>query len=436
MIDAIGPVNGVSGALLLGAVLLGVGLPWRADLRAVRTLRGRSLLAAAMPTVVFTVPAFVTTVAADLPSVTLRNDLTALVAGAPFLLVTAAFLVLRKRGGPVRWSGVVLAVLSALALVMALFGGQGWIQPLIGVFVSLVVAFSGRLDGVDGLFLLGGRFALALFVLSMLVLVLIDPAHAVGICRADKCSIEGQVLVMGDSGNGIGLFVAFLAPFALLRLRWWRLLIGLAAVLLVVDLTSGRAAFLGAGMLAVVLIAGLVPALRRSTVVAIGAVVISAAIAAVPAVLPWSQAAFTTRGSLWARAKELFVERPVFGWGPAFWTGQRTTKTFIPNYGVHNTILELLVAVGAAGLVLVVAALVVLVVSPRGREGRYEVVTMLVPIIGAGMLESTLVPYRFTILFAALPIVIIALHAANVGSADGPQRGRRARRVAATITSS
>ena len=413
-------------------VLLAVSMGWREVAGVLRAGSARGLLLTLLPVTAFTVPAFVTTVLVDLPPLSVRGDVAAGIAATPFVLCLAGVALL-GRARRFSWPFASVTLVSVLASVLSIVHGQGWIQPVAGVVIALVIAALGPIPDARARLLVGARLAALLLAASMLLLVLVDPLHATAPCRADKCSLVGEVLVAKDSGNGIGLYMAMLLPFVLLGLRSWRTVIAAGGLLAFVDLTSGRAALLGAVAALGVLLIGLVPRLRRNAAYGLTALAVVVALGFVALAVPWNAAAFTTRGSLWIRAKELLATAPIVGRGPAFWSSQPITPTFDTNYGAHNTVLEVLVGVGVVGLILLLTSLLLVLVTVRPLV-RWELCMLLVPVFASGFLESTLVPYRFSILFAALPTALMLVFARLADGEPAPpqRRGRRARRSTAT----
>lgn len=395
----------------------------------------QSALVVSLPALALVLPTVLVSLSDDVSALHIpNNNLLTLVCGLPFALALAVLgLIGLVRRQPPLVGALLVAAQCAEAGVLAVVGRQGWMQPVLASALAIVVSFAARRsDGAD-LMRWSAKASMLLLMIGLATISFADPSQFLGLCRADKCSLSGQVLVQGLSGNNLGIFVATSAPLALLGLPLRRFLAGAVAIGLFIDLTSARAALLGYGVTVVVLALGRVRAIRRSRTVAFGLLVAALVSAGLPFYRDWSFGSFTSRGQLWLAAKSLIGERPVFGWGPAFWTSQPPSPNF-PNYGTHNAVLEVLVATGVVGLALIVAAFTALVAQAGQRA--FEVVVLLIPICVTGALESTFATQRFTILFGFLPIYLALAYTSQVRgartSAQGKERALRGRRVEAS----
>ncbi len=257
--------------------------------------------------------------------------------------------------------------------------------------------------------MVGCRVALAWTATSVLAAVLMNPA-VISECRADKCGIAGRVLTSPFAGNGniLGLYAAMLLPFALHRAGLFRAGVTVVGVLGVCELAGSRSALIGvavatAGYLA---LAASTSPRTRSAITAVGLVACLAG-SLVPALMVYGNEAFTFRGTLWNRAKEFVVARPVFGSGPTAWEKFGLTSVDDANYSPHNIWLDTTVSVGLWGVAVMVAAML-LHLWRSDADDRAAIGLYLCTLLGIGALESLFVPYFLGIapFVAVLPLLI------------------------------
>ena len=309
----------------------------------------------------------------------------------------------------------------AFATVIGYWQGNGWVQPLIGaVLAVMVMATPSRSAGAADI-LKGSLVSARLTFVILWFFATFYSTETVAACRHDKCSILGAALQAGNSGNVIGLIVVLLIPWCVLALGFRR---GIAASLLLLvpcELSAGRTAMI-AGVLAssVSLLVVVKSRPRLASVGALGAASVAVGISVLPVLHGYRQTAYTTRGALWARAKELFPQKPLFGYGPGYWTRQEGSPEALTSYGVHNIWLQSLIGVGAVGVALLITSMVIVIIRARGH--RLVAIALLTPIVGSGFTEVSLTPYQPSIAFAALPILLTIIHMWHLGPEALPDR--------------
>jgi O-antigen ligase len=125
----------------------------------------------------------------------------------------------------------------------------------------------------------------------------------------------------------------------------------------------------------------------------------------------------TWRGSLWARAHELFAESPIIGSGPGYWVKQPSENGFIANYSPHNQWLEIAISGGVLALL---GALIAGVTLLRGvpKQERYALVLALTALLALGILEAPVQAGRIGLapFSHLLPLMVAASCALVTGS--------------------
>ncbi|UUO02954.1 O-antigen ligase family protein [Mycolicibacterium novocastrense] len=229
-------------------------------------------------------------------------------------------------------------------------------------------------------------------------------------CRVDKCGVTDVALTSPLAGNGnvLGMATVLLATAACAALPLFRtvlLLVGVAALQL---LALSRTAMFALVVVAIALVA--LKSVRsaewklRLSFAALG-VAFCASIA--PLFMSFSGSSFSYRGYVWEAALDSIGDAPVFGHGPSYWHIIAQSALFDANYSPHNGWYDLLIAVGAWGLVVILVGVTVQLSTTAGRALPY-LITYYAAILAINTFESVYVPYFFGIMpFAALlPLMV------------------------------
>lgn len=346
-----------------------------------------------------------------------------LVTYGPAAVMSLVLLARRVRGDAKIFApGVWTFIAVALSLPFALTGSAG-IGGILPVLFILPMLFRGSDPFPLSAWFKSVRRSLLLIVSAITGTAFVAPLNVIGVCRLDKCSMFGEVLTspITNNGNFAGLAVAILLPFALLGLPKFPMLMTAAAGLAMVELSGSRSAAIAAWIVTAVVMLSSKNWSRRSW---IAGTVLFATLAAsiVTAVGDFPPSFATWRGGLWIRARELFFESPVFGFGPYYWSEQPQEVSFIANYSPHNFWLEAAVSGGVIGLVCMAAAGITLLRSVDKQE-RYAFVMAFVALLAIGILEAPIQPGKLGLAPFAhlLPLMIAAT--CTVGSSSVTQPG-------------
>lgn len=255
----------------------------------------------------------------------------------------------------------------------------------------------------------GCRISVLLIIASVWIAVIFNSAVTLEACRADKCSIAGQVVTspFSENGNLLGLSLALLLPFVIYERSSYRavsLVIGMA---LCADLAGSRTA--EAGIVLAVVLATAVwawPSARRSILIA--GLAAGLLLSRIPAVIPFNDEQFTFRAILWNEGRQLFAQNPIFGSGPFAWTtfGESSVR-HDANYSPHNGWLDVVVSIGLSGLVVMLIAIALKVLTCRHADADVLLLYFAI-LLTLSTLESVYVPYSFGIVpFACvLPFLV------------------------------
>lgn len=304
-------------------------------------------------------------------------------------------------------SAAILALLMVYTCAAMIVDGSGRIVNLL-MSMALLVGFvfryrSFELDDVAR----SARIALVATTAILLVSVLFNSSRVVGACRIDKCTDLGAVLTSPFAGNGnlAGITITALLPFAVYRVTMWRVLAAVAGVVLIGLLAGSRTAFGGiavAGVLGVLLAVPSITSRVRNLTVGL-ALVASAVYSLFPLYIGYTNADYSLRGYLWNQALREIPDQWFFGHNPAFWVESGASLLFKANYSPHNGWLEILLAVGVWGVLLIVLAAVVKVVQTTDGTTRAYLLAYFSTILALSSLEAVYVPYFLGIApFAAL----------------------------------
>lgn len=333
-----------------------------------------------------------------------------LVTYGPAAVMSIVLLTQRVRGDAKIFApGVWTFIAVALSLPFALTGSTG-IGGILPVLFVLPLLLRGAEPIPLASWFKSVRWSLLLIVVAITGTAFVAPLNVVGVCRLDKCSIFGEVLTspITNNGNFAGVAVAILLPLALLGLGKFPMLLTAIAGLAMVELSGSRSAAIAAWIVAAVVLMASKNWSRRSWIA--GTVLIATLAASiVTAVGDFPPDFATWRGGLWIRARELFAESPVFGFGPYFWSKQPLEASFIANYSPHNFWLDIAVSGGVIGLVCMAAAGITLLRRVDKQE-RYAFVLAFIALLAIGILEAPIQPGKLGLApFAhVLPLMIAA----------------------------
>jgi exopolysaccharide production protein ExoQ len=241
--------------------------------------------------------------------------------------------------------------------------------------------------------------------------VIVNPGRVVTHCRVDKCGVLTQVLaspVAGGNGNALGLVTVLLMPFAFASLTLRRCLVLLAGVGAVQLLAMSRTAIFALVVVSVALL--LIKASKTSQWqlrVAFTALTVGFCASSYPLFVNFSGSSYSDRGYLWQAGRNAIGQAPVFGHGPSHWWLIAKTALFDPNYSPHNGWYDILIAVGAWGVLVIVVGVIVQL-STTARTALPYLVTYYACVLLLNMDESVYVPYFFGILpmAALLPLML------------------------------
>jgi hypothetical protein len=236
------------------------------------------------------------------------------------------------------------------------------------------------------------RFGLLSIAAALALTGLISRGTLIGDCRADKCTVFGDVLIspLTNNGNFAGISMVIVFAIACFGMKPIPTLILAVSVVSLVDLSGSRSADIAALTTAVISIAVSFRAESRSVLVTLaflGGLLGSLT----TALVAFPQTFATDRGALWIQARRLITDNPFVGWGPNYWTTQVNDGYFIANYSPHNFWLEIAVSGGAVSLVALIVAGVLLLRSPVPSI-RFAVMLPVAVLLIVGMLEAPVQP--------------------------------------------
>lgn len=341
----------------------------------------------------------------------LNPDMKQLLQAAPIVCVGAVTLLLglRRRSRPTAAGSVFFVALLAVSAV-ALFGDASVPQLVLAVALAAIVLIGAdkraRERSLLGLRLSAVLLTTALAAYAILAMnTVIDSG-----CGLDqsKCFILPAFVNVGGGGgsNAFGLTLAAFLPSSLLGLPGWRVALGFCSGTLALLANGSRAALL-AFLLGAALI--LFASFVRRHAVWLLAVGVAAVASAAPLVLRLPDGSLTGRATLWQRAQEFFLQQPWFGGGTSFWVRQTPFETFPKSaYSPHSLWWELLVAVGLVGTIVLAAGLVFLLL--RSSSQALPVVGgLFIGVLLTGILEATVMPYRFGPVSAPLLALLVVM---------------------------
>ena len=313
-------------------------------------------------------------------------------------------------------SGRRVNVAAALTLVVAVIGVTGGhtTQSLLMLLVFAAAMFAGRGQEVA---MPVAVYAVGLGILSAFVTVVHYPITVIS-CDY-KCGPMG-VLYYGafNNENELALALALAVPFVWLAFTGRIRGVLLVYIVGLTVLTGSRTGAAAAG-LALVLILIVRPRYGAAgddrmtgkhgtllTLATVGA-------AAVSLILPFAvsnQNAFTGRPQLWHVALNLWRRSPWFGQGSTAWAQQQKVGNLskAASYSPHNQWVDVLLAAGIVGAVLLVAAIVVLW-RQSAPGGGYVIGVILAPTLAIGATERPLTFYDQSWVAFALVALLLAV---------------------------
>ncbi|AGB21773.1 O-Antigen ligase [Mycobacterium sp. JS623] len=256
----------------------------------------------------------------------------------------------------------------------------------------------------------GALISLSLMALATTIGAVANSSAVVAPCRQDKCGLVSEALTSPFAGNGnvLGMATTLLVPFAFAVLPAWRSLIVVAGVGGLQFLAGSRTAMfaLAVGVAGLVVIS-LCRTIRARLVAATLALVVGFAASLRFMFVNYSGSTDSYRGYLWDMATEAIRRAPVFGHGPGYWWQLNDSALFQANYSPHNGWLDLLTAVGAWGVIVIVAGIIVQLLT-TARTALPWLIAYYATVLSVGMLESPYVPYYYGILpfTAIMPLMI------------------------------
>ncbi|ALJ19045.1 O-antigen ligase family protein [Microbacterium sp. No. 7] len=337
---------------------------------------------------------------------------------APALAISGLHIVLRavglsKRRTIIGVGSAAIVVLVGIATIAAALTGQSWQHGVLALTLVVAASLSGihRWDAVV--------HGVLVSVLLMLVSTAVYALAAPGAFRTDcgdnisKCELLGGFVSIGvgSGSNAFGITLAMLVGVVVYRLRATRGAIAGIAVVVTVLSTGARLATACAAAVALIAwLASIAPWARRLLPYGAGAF---GMLSIVTAVVPFPDDAFTERATLWGRARAMIAESPVFGHGISHWVRDAATQPPPPrSYAPHNLWLDPLVAVGFAGVAVLVAGIALGVWFAR-RRTRGVAWVLVAGVLCAGVFESTVMPFRFGPIPAGFLVLLLLLTASQ-----------------------
>ena len=252
--------------------------------------------------------------------------------------------------------------------------------------------------------------SLATMSAAVTLAVIVNPGRVVENCRVDKCGVTAQVLTSPFAGNGnmLGIASVLLVTFACANLTLWRCVVLLAGVWAVQLVAMSRTAMFVLVVVSVALLLIKVSkTLQWQLRVAFTALTVGFCASGYPLFVNSSGSSYSGRGYLWQAARDAIGQAPVFGHGPSYWYLIAKNALFDANYSPHNGWYDVLVAVGAWGVLVIVAGVIVQL-STTARAAVPYLVTYYACVLSINMDESVYVPYFLGTLpvAALLPLML------------------------------
>lgn len=293
------------------------------------------------------------------------------------LVAVVAILVrARRRDVMVDIPAVLLVVVALISFASSILHGDNPFRPVSVVYVVLLVACTVAPRGL-GIHLGVGAFATFIALASGFALVgfIAPKGHVVMPCTTDKCGVLDFMYggVMGNE-NAFALYFALAMPFVYIAFRGWQGAM-LCAYILGLTLLTGSRSGEAAGVVTFIALIALRPDVRRPTAAPIRSSLIYVGMIVgfiVGMVVPFSRhdlAAFTGRALLWSVARQELSDPADKWYGIGVYGMDRLLNAGLISleaYSVHNQWLQVLFSSGIIGLVLFLAAMVLMLWQARG----------------------------------------------------------------------
>jgi hypothetical protein len=317
-----------------------------------------------------------------------------------YVIVLAGALIILVRnilrpGATIAVPALLILLLVMLSDASALLHGDNVLRPYYLIFLAVIAASTVSPRGM-GVHLGIGTFAVILAIASGFAVLVNYKFVAFSECDADKCGALG-VLFRGvfDNENALALYLAIAMPFVFIAFGV-RIGTVLSAYLLLLVLITGSRSGMVAAAVTFVLLVVVRPSLNKPDVstARIAILYTSLSVAFVlgmvlPFVVDDPQAA-TGRAYLWILARSALTDGSnlLFGSGALGWEHLRETGKidYSAVYSVHNQWLQVLFSTGICGMILVIAA-VVLLIKQAGRRYSLVVGCVLLPVMCLSVTE-------------------------------------------------
>ncbi|OBH21151.1 O-antigen ligase domain-containing protein [Mycolicibacter terrae] len=240
--------------------------------------------------------------------------------------------------------------------------------------------------------------------------VVVNPGRVLTHCRLDKCGVVTQVLTSSLSANGnvLGIATVLLIPFACASLTLRRCLVLLTGVGAFQLLTMSRTAIfaLMTASVALLLIKSR-QSLRWQLAVASTALAVGFCASFFPLVVNFSGSSYAERGYVWQAGREAIGQAPLFGHGPSYWWLIAQNALFDVNYSPHNGWYDIVISVGAWGVLVIVVGVIVQLATTASAALPY-LFTYYACVLSINVFESVYVPYFLGIMpiAALLPLML------------------------------
>src|SRR5690606_27377268 len=326
--------------------------------------------------------------------------------------------VIQRRHLPGAATAIITIVAICVAVASAVSGQSGAHGLIAGVVLAGCAVIAG-----PGRPLLADRVVLSVASLCVLLAVY-AAAFPFAAIRTDcqqnaaKCDLLGGFISIGQmsGSNAFGITLAMLAAFAVHRVRWSRAIMLSIAVC---GSTLASGARLATACAVVCCLVGLLAKVRWGRVWTVCMLVVAGLSSLTFALVPFPPHSFTDRAVIWGRAREMIADAPWFGHGLSFWVRDAVTQTSPPRtYSPHNMWLDLGVAAGLVGTVLIAAAAALGILLSRTQD-RIPLMLLVIGILVAGCWEGTFMPFRINPIPAGMVILL-----AHLSVSQSPQRLR------------
>lgn len=240
--------------------------------------------------------------------------------------------------------------------------------------------------------------------------VIVNPGRVLTHCRLDKCVLVTQVLTssLAANGNVLGIATVLLIPFACATLTLRRCLVLLAGVGAFQLLAMSRTAIFALVTVSIaLLLIKTSTSLRWQLRVASTALTVGFCASFFPLFVNFSGSSYAERGYVWQAGREAIGQAPIFGHGPSYWWLIAQNALFDVNYSPHNGWYDILISVGAWGVLVIVVGVIVQLTTTAGAALPY-LFTYYACVLSINVFESVYVPYFLGIMpiAALLPLML------------------------------